>query len=115
MIVWLAITIGVLFGSGVYLVLRRSAVRMVFGLVLITNAANLMLFAAGGLTRGKPPLLEPDGPPADMDIADPLPQALVLTAIVIGFGLLVFAAAVVERVRREVGTDDTDALQQELE
>lgn len=115
MIVWLAITVGVLFGSGVYLVLRRSAVRIVFGLVLITNAANLLVFAAGGLVRGRPPILVRGAAPADMTIADPLPQAMVLTAIVIGFGLLVFAAAVVERVRREVGSDDTDELQGENE
>lgn len=115
MIVWLAVTIGVLFGSGVYMILRRSAVRLVFGMVLITHGANLLVFAAGGLSRGHPPLLDPSAGGTEPLVADPLPQALVLTAIVIGFGLLVFAAVLVERVRRRVGTDDPDALQEEVE
>lgn len=113
MIVALAVTIGVLFGTGVYLVLRRSAVRMVFGMVLITHGANLLVFAAGGLVRGNPPLIAAAASAPEPGVADPLPQALVLTAIVIGFGLLVFAAVLVERVRRTLGSDDPDALQEE--
>lgn len=115
MIVWLAIAIGVLFASGTYLILRRSAVRMIFGMVLITHGANLLVFASGGLVRGNPPLLDPDSRGTGAAVADPLPQALVLTAIVIGFGLLVFAAALIERVRRTFETDDPDALREEVE
>lgn len=114
MIVALAVTIGVLFGSGVYLVLRRSAVRMVFGMVLITHGANLLVFSAGGLVRGRAPLIPANASALQAGSADPLPQALVLTAIVIGFGLLVFAAVLVERIRRNVGSDDPDALQEEV-
>ena len=115
MIVWLAVTIGVLFASGVYLILRRSTVRMIFGMVLITHGATLLVFASGGLVRGHPPLLEPGPRTADAAVADPLPQALVLTAIVIGFGLLVFAAALIESVRRKLGNDDSDVYREELE
>lgn len=113
MIVLLAATIGLLFACGVYLILRRSMVRMIFGLVLISHAVNLLVFAAGGLVRGEPPLIEPGTRPEDL--ADPLPQALVLTSIVIGFGLLVFAAVLVERVRRGLDTDDPDALREEVQ
>lgn len=113
MIVALAVTIGVLFGAGVYLILRRSAVRMVFGLVLLTHGTNLLVFAAGGLVRGNPPLVEAGGPAPGT--ADPLPQALVLTAVVIGFGLLIFAAVLVERMRRTFGSDDPDALREEIQ
>lgn len=115
MIVLLAATIGVLFGCGVYLLLRRSLVRMIFGLVLLTHAANLLVFAAGGLVRGRPPIVPPGDRVPDVATADPLPQALVLTAIVIGFGFIVFAAVLVERVRRAFDTDDPDDLREEVQ
>lgn len=115
MLVFLALVIGVLFGSGVYLLLRRSTVKMVFGLVLLTHAANLLVFVSGGLVRGQPPLIEPGASAPAAGSADPLPQALVLTAIVIGFGLIVFAAVLVARVRRSLDTDDPDDLQGETQ
>ncbi|MDR5682486.1 MAG: NADH-quinone oxidoreductase subunit K [Armatimonadota bacterium] len=80
--------IGLLVGSGVWLLLGRQLLRQVIGLVLISHAANLMLLAAGGVRRGSPPIL---GNPAPL--ADPLPQALILTAIVIGFGVIAFVLA----------------------
>lgn len=114
MTIAIAAVTGLLFGSGVYLLLRRSAVRMLFGLVLLTHAANLLVFASGGIVRGEPPVVQPDTGRLAEGAADPLPQALVLTAIVIGFGLIVFAAVLVARVRRSVKTDDTDELREEL-
>ncbi len=110
----MALTIGVLFACGAYMTLRRSTVRMLLGTVLITHASNLLVFMSGGLMRGNPPLAV-DAADRMTDSADPLPQALVLTAIVIGFGLSVFAAALVERIRRRLRTDDPDALQAEVE
>lgn len=110
----MALTVGVVFACGVYLALRRSTVRMLLGVVLITHAGNLLVFMSGGLVRGSPPIV-PKNAERLVGSADPLPQALVLTAIVIGFGLSVFAAALVERIRRRLRTDDPDALREEVE
>lgn len=106
----LALLVGILFGSGVYLMLSRNLVQFLLGLVLISNAANVMIFAAGGLTRGRPAIV-PGGleQPAGA-IANPLPQALILTAIVIGFGLLAFALVLACRACQELGTVDTDRM-----
>lgn len=105
-----AILIGAMVAAAVYLMLSRSIVRFLFGLVLISNAANLVIFAAGGLTLGAPPLVPEgaDAPPAF--VANALPQALVLTAIVIGFGLFAFALALVYRAYIALGTTDSDSM-----
>jgi multicomponent Na+:H+ antiporter subunit C len=109
MMVWLlALLIGVLFGSGVYLLLGRRASSVLLGLALISHAVNLVVFSGGGLVTGVPPLV-PTGtkaPPAGS--ADPIPQALVLTAIVIGFAVVALAAAVVRRNHVETGSDATE-------
>ena len=106
----LAFLIGWLFAVAVYLMLSRSLVRYLFGLVLIANAANLVIFAAGRLTAGEPAVV-PEGLAAPASaVANALPQALVLTAIVIGFGLLAFALVLAYRAREELGTVDTDAM-----
>lgn len=106
----LALLVGWLFAAAVYLMLSRSLVRYLFGLVLIGNAANLVIFASGRLTRGEPALV-PDGLDAPAAaVANALPQALILTAIVIGFGLLAFAFVLAYRAREELGTVDTDAM-----
>jgi multicomponent Na+:H+ antiporter subunit C len=106
----LAFLVGWLFAAAVYLMLSRSLVRYLFGLVLIGNAANLAIFAAGRLTPGSPALV-PEGLAAPAaEIANALPQALILTAIVIGFGLLAFAFVLAYRAREELGTVDTDAM-----
>ena len=91
-----AITIGVLVACSVYLMLSNHLLRFIFGLVLISNAANLTIFVAGRLTTGAPPLI-PEGVDAPAIAANALPQALVLTAIVIGFGLFAFAIVLVFR------------------
>lgn len=104
----LAITIGFLVATAVYLMLARNILRFIFGLVLISNAANLLIFAAGRLTRGEPPLI-PEGADAPAGIvANALPQALVLTAIVIGFGLFAFALILVFRAYTTLGTPYSD-------
>ena len=105
----LAIIAGTLFASGVYLMLRRSVVKMVMGLVLIGHAANIKIFTAGGLTRAKAPLIPPDADVLPPGVADPLPQALILTAIVVSFGVAAFAIALISRAWIAVGDDDTDA------
>lgn len=108
--VLLAILVGFLYAAGVYLMLRRSIVKLLFGLALLGNATNLLIFVAAGLQRGRPAFVpigatEPKGP-----VADPLAQALILTAIVIGFGLLAFATVLTRRVYDLQQDDDLDAL-----
>lgn len=106
--VMLALLIGILVAASVYLMLGRNLLRFVFGLVLLSNAANLTIFASGRLVRANPPLV-PDGLSAPPEIvANALPQALILTAIVIGFGLLAFALALMLRAYRTLGTLNSD-------
>jgi multicomponent Na+:H+ antiporter subunit C len=105
---WLALVVGVLYATGVYMMLRRSIVKLLIGIALLSNAANLLVFSAAGVQRGRPPIIEGAG--AAAGTADPLPQALVLTAIVIGFGVLAFAIALIHRVHQETGSDDVDRL-----
>ena len=92
MSVLLAFVAAVLFGCGLYMVLSRHIVRMVLGLSLLTTAVNLAIFLAGRIRSTQPPLVR-EGAERLGDSADPLPQALVLTAIVIGFALTVILAA----------------------
>jgi len=106
----LAIVVGVLFASAVYLMLRRSVLKLALGLSLLANAANLVIFVAAGLTRGQPPLVPEGSTTPPPDAADPLPQAMVLTAIVISFAVLAFTLTLMHRVYQEGGSDDVDDL-----
>lgn len=106
----LAFVIGGLYASGIYLMLRRALARMVLGIALLTNATNLLIFTAGGLTRGEPPLIHSGEETLVPPYADPVPQALVLTAIVIGFGVLAFAMVLIYRTYRVTGHEDSDHL-----
>ena len=92
-----------LFGCGLYMVLSRHLVRLLLGLSLLTTAVNLVLFQAGRIHSVQPPLIKP-GAERLADSADPLPQALVLTAIVIGFALTVVLASLALRIYRGHGT-----------
>ncbi len=96
--------IGVLTASGVYLILRGRTFAVVLGLTLMSYAVNLFLFVMGRLTIGAAPVIE-----AGRDhYADPLPQALVLTAIVISFGMTAFLVILSLRARAELGNDHVD-------
>ena len=104
----LALASGVLYAAGIYMMLRRRLAQLIIGIGLLSNGTNLLIFTAGGLTRGRPPVV-PDGAQSLVEpYADPVPQALVLTAIVIGFGLLAFSLVLAHRVHATVGTDDVD-------
>jgi multicomponent Na+:H+ antiporter subunit C len=105
-----AVLTGVLFSAGIYLMLRRSLMKLLLGLAVISNAVNLLIFTAAGLTRGRPAFVEAGGSAPAPPFADPLPQAFILTAIVISFGVLAFAVALVMRVYVTLGTDDSDTL-----
>ena len=91
----LALLIGVLYTVGTYLLLQRTLTRVVIGLALLGHGANLLLLQAGG-ARGRVPFVGPDGAGLD-GTADPLPQAMVLTAIVITFGVSAFLLALAYR------------------
>lgn len=99
----IALAIGVLTACGVYLVLRARTFPVVLGLTMLSYAVNLFLFATGRLVIGKPPVI---GMTAGH--ADPLPQALVLTAIVIGFAMTAFVIMLALRARAELGNDHVD-------
>ena len=105
-----ALLIGVLVAASVYLMLARSFVRFLFGLILLSNAANLVIFAAGRMTMGRPALVPEGAATPDGVVGNALPQALVLTAIVIGFGLLAFALALAFEAYRRLRTLDTDEM-----
>lgn len=106
----LAVVIGGLYAAGMYLMVRRSIVKMIFGLALLGNAANLLIFTVGRLVRGRPPHIPTDGVLPAVPMADPVPQALILTAIVIGFGVQAFALVLIKRVYQTVGSDDQDEM-----
>ena len=96
-----ALAVGVLVGAGVFLLLRERTFPLVLGLTLVSYGVNLFLVASGRLGGAAPPVVR-EGVEA---YADPLPQALVLTAIVIGFGMTAFLVVLALRARVELGTD----------
>ncbi|MBE7552799.1 MAG: Na+/H+ antiporter subunit C [Anaerolineales bacterium] len=106
----LAFVIGGLYAGGIYMMLRRSIVRLIIGLVLLGHATNLLIFDVGRLTPGQPPLIPANETTLTTPFADPLPQALILTAIVIGFGVQAFAVVLIKRVYQTVGNDDLDQM-----
>lgn len=106
----LAILIGALYASGIYMILRRSMVKLLIGLMLLGNGANLLIFLLAGITRGKPPVIGEASSMIGEIYADPVPQSLILTAIVISFGLQSFAIILIKRVYKVSNTDDLDAI-----
>jgi multicomponent Na+:H+ antiporter subunit C len=106
----LAIITGLLYASGTYMLLRRSLVKLIIGLILLGNGANLLIFLLGRITKGKPPIIPEDAYTMTDLYADPVPQALILTAIVISFGLQAFAIVLIKRVYSVTDTDDIDQI-----
>ncbi|MDD3017094.1 MAG: Na+/H+ antiporter subunit C [Comamonas sp.] len=108
----LAIAIGVLAGSGVWLLLRPRTFQLIIGLSLLSYAVNLFIFSMGrkGLAVDKEPVLRPDLTENLLNYADPLPQALVLTAIVIGFAMTALFLVVLLASRGMSGTDHVDGI-----
>ena len=109
----LAIAIGVMAGSGVWLLLRPRTFQVIMGLSLLSYAVNLFIFSMGrqGLAINKAPVLQ-NGVPTDLShYADPMPQALVLTAIVIGFAMTALFLVVLLAARGISGTDHVDGSQ----
>lgn len=106
----LVVIIGLLYASGIYMMLRRSLVKLIIGLILIGQGVNLLIFLVGGIVKGKPPIIGESVKILTDVYADPIPQALILTAIVISFGLQAFAIVLIKRTYKVVKTDDLDEL-----
>jgi multicomponent Na+:H+ antiporter subunit C len=106
----LALTVGCLYAAALFMMLRRSIVKLIFGLALLSHGTNLLIFTAGGLTRGHPPLIPEGATTLQQPYADPIAQALILTAIVISFAVLAFAVVLLYRVYQTIGTDNMDML-----
>lgn len=102
-----AVMIAVLYGGGTYLLLQRTLTRVVLGLALLGHGANVLLLVAGG-RAGRAPLVGPEGVDDSTAIADPLPQAMALTAIVITFGLMAFLLALAYRSFTVTGDDEVE-------
>ena len=104
----LASAIGILTAAGVYLLLRARTFDVILGLTLLSYATNLLIFSGGRLVAGKPPVLR-DGVPTDLaHYTDPLPQALVLTAIVIAFAMTAVTVVLAIRSRGDNDSDHVD-------
>ncbi|WP_349360044.1 Na+/H+ antiporter subunit C [Stappia sp.] len=106
----LAILIGLFFAISIYLLMSRQIVRVLLGIAILSNAVNLLIFASGRLLRGVPPVIPEAYQVPQETIANPLPQALILTAIVISFSLFAFLLVLAFRAYQELGTDDTNEM-----
>lgn len=102
----MALAIGILFAVGVYLILSRSLLRIVLGTSLLTHGVHLLLLTMSGLKTGGAPIIGEDGGA----VVDPLPQALILTSIVISFGVTAFFFVLAYKAYRNLGTDDMEQL-----
>lgn len=106
----LSIAVAALFGVSTYLLLSRSLIRLLLGVVTLGNATNLLIFTAGRIISSNPPLVPP-GEKVPLDtIANSLPQALILTAIVISFALFAYVLVLSYRAYQELGTDNADEI-----
>jgi multicomponent Na+:H+ antiporter subunit C len=106
----IALLVGLFVASAAYLMMSRALVRVLLGIIVLGNGVNLLIFVAGRLTRATPPIV----PAGEMmpigTFANPLPQALVLTAIVIGFAMFAFLIVLALRAYQEMDADDTDRM-----
>lgn len=109
----IAVAIGILGGSGVWLVLRPRTFQVIMGLALLAYAVNLFIFSMGSLSVGKEPIIKPGVPPDLLNYTDPMPQALVLTAIVISFATTALFLVVLLASRGLTDSDHVDGREEE--
>ena len=100
--------VGIFFAAAIYLMLSRHIVRVLLGIAILGNGVNLLLFTAGRLSREVPPIIPAGSDTLSRLAANPLPQALILTAIVISFSFFAFLLVLSYRAYQALGTDDTD-------
>ncbi|MCC2595067.1 NADH-quinone oxidoreductase subunit K [Pusillimonas sp. MFBS29] len=105
------VAIGVMAGVAAYLLMSRNVLRMVLGLLLLGNAANLTIFVAGRLGSNVPPLITGDETTIAIS-ANPLPQALILTAIVISFSLVAFTVVLLHKAHQRLHIVDTEEMRE---
>lgn len=106
----MAILCGFLVTAGIFCLLQRSLVKLVIGVMLLGQAANLIIFSSAGLSSRTPAIIANGDKVLAANTADPLPQAIVLTAIVIGFGFTAFLLALIHRTYKTLKTDDIEKL-----
>ncbi len=106
----MTLLVGLFFVVAIYLFLSKQIIRILLGVAILSNAVNLLIFTSGRLTREVPPILPADGSAADTFIANPLPQALILTAIVISFSFFAFLLVLGYRAYQELQTDNTEEM-----
>lgn len=107
---WMAVVVGALFSVSIYLMLSKHIIRILIGAAILGNAVNLLIFTNGRLTREVPPIIGVDESVLSAQAANPLPQALVLTAIVIAFSFFAFLLVLGYRTYQELGSDNTDEM-----
>lgn len=105
-----ALLVGLFFTIAAYLMMSRHIVRILLGVAILGNAVNLLIFTAGRLVRAVPPVIPPEAMVPEGVTANPLPQALILTAIVISFSFFTFLLVLAYRAHHEVGTDAVDKM-----
>ena len=105
----IALIIGMLFTSSVFLMFQKSFFKLIIGVILFGYATVFFIFTIGGVTKDAPPLLT-NAPDHNKALADPLPQALSLTAIVISIGVQLFMIVLLKKVHEDVETEDLDEL-----
>jgi multicomponent Na+:H+ antiporter subunit C len=104
----LAFLVGLFLVAAIYLIMSRTLIRVLLGIVILGNAINLLIFTAGRLTRAAPPIIQADQQLPVGPYANPLPQALILTAIVIGFSMFAFLIVLAFRAYQAMDADNTD-------
>lgn len=107
---WMSVTVGALFSVAIYLMLSKHIIRILIGAAILGNAVNLLIFTNGRLTREVPPIIGANEDVLSAMSANPLPQALVLTAIVISFSFFAFLLVLGFRAYQELGSDNTDEM-----
>ncbi|NBB52343.1 Na+/H+ antiporter subunit C [Rhizobium sp. CRIBSB] len=102
-----SLVVGIFFAAAVYLMLSKKIIRILLGIVLLGNAVNMLIFTTGRLTPAIPPIIPGGADVLPLGTANPLPQALILTAIVISFSFFCFLLVLTYRAYQDLGTDDT--------
>lgn len=106
----LSLITGMLVAAGIYLMLERHLLRILFGFILLSNGINLAILTAGRLSKEAVPIIPPGAVTPEGSFANPLSQALILTAIVIGFGVLIFCLSLTYRAVSDSGSADADQM-----
>jgi multicomponent K+:H+ antiporter subunit C len=107
----LAVAVGLLAGAGIWLLLRARTFDVILGLTLLSYAVNVFIFSMGRLRVGAAPIIDKHLAQTLANYADPLPQALVLTAIVISFAMTALILVIALRARAETGSDHVDGME----